>query len=199
MKDYSKGKIYKIVSNSTADIYIGSTIQTLSQRLAKHRSDFKEWKKGNHNHVRSFSLIERGDYHIILLELFPCADIEQLIARERWYIENNVCLNKVIPGRTPKEYYQDNQERIKEQTKEYYQDNKEHLQEKRKEYRQKNKEKIKEQVNGYNKEYRKLTYQCLCDGEKHNLMHKARHFRTQRHITNLKAICDIHGVDPTDL
>jgi hypothetical protein len=210
MKDYSKGKIYKIVSDSTDDIYIGSTVQTLSQRLTKHRSDYKQWKKGNHYHTRSFSLLERGDYHIILLEPFPCANQEELTARERWYIDNNKCLNKVKPGRKKKEYYQDNKEMINRQAKEYYQDNKERIKEIMKEYRQDNKDKIKEWRKEYNqdnkekikeqkKEYRKLTFQCLCDGEQYNLNNKSHHFKTQYHITNLKTICDIYGVDPNEL
>ena len=34
MPDYSKSKIYKLVSNHTNDIYIGSTCQSLSMRKA---------------------------------------------------------------------------------------------------------------------------------------------------------------------
>ena len=153
-------------------------------------------------------------------------------ARERFYIENNDCVNKNIPNRTQKEwrednkekikehkkeYYQDNKDRIKEQQKEYhrvnrdklkehYQDNKEKINKQRKEWYQDNKEKKKEyyqdnkdKIKEYKKERDKLTFQCLCDGEEHTLNHKARHFKTQYHITNLKLICDIHGVNPSDL
>lgn len=35
--NYSKGKIYKIINNITDDIYIGSTVNSLSQRLSLHR------------------------------------------------------------------------------------------------------------------------------------------------------------------
>ena len=46
--DYSLGKIYKIVSNQTDDIYIGSTSQNLlSVRLGKHRDEYKRWAEGN--------------------------------------------------------------------------------------------------------------------------------------------------------
>lgn len=206
MKDYSKGKIYKIVSDSCDDIYIGSTIQTLSQRLTKHRNDYKQWKKGNYGYTRSFSLIERGDYHIILLEPFPCNNQEELTARERHYIDNNVCLNKVKPGRSYKEWREDNKEKIKEQQKEWIKDNKEKMKEYRKEWYQENKEKImeyrqtnKEKFKEREKEYDKKTFQCLCDGKQHNLHRKARHFKSQYHINNLKEICDIYGVNPNDL
>ena len=48
--DCSLGKIYKIVSNQTDDIYIGSTCQKLlSTRLGKHRDDYKRWVEGKSN------------------------------------------------------------------------------------------------------------------------------------------------------
>ena len=37
LPDYSKGKIYKLVSNKTNDVYIGSCLMTLSTRLSGHR------------------------------------------------------------------------------------------------------------------------------------------------------------------
>ena len=39
---YNSGKIYKILNNITDDIYIGSTYQTLSQRMTKHRSKVQD-------------------------------------------------------------------------------------------------------------------------------------------------------------
>ena len=191
MPDYSKGKIYKIVSDNIEGTYYGSTADTLWSRFGKHNSDFRAWKKGKCRYVTSFKLIESGNASIVLVEYFPCNSKIELKARERWYIENHNCVNKYVPNRTPKEWYQDNKDKKKEEFKEYYQNNKDKIKGKHNEYRQNNKEKIKE--------YRKLTFQCLCDGEQHTLINKARHFRSQYHITNLKAICDIYGVNPSDL
>jgi hypothetical protein len=165
MPDYSKGKIYKIVSDNIEGTYYGSSADTLWSRFGRHNRDFRAWKKGTHNYVTSFKLIEAGNASIVLVEKYPCNDKIELKARERFYIENNECVNKNVPNRTQKEYYQDNKEKKKEQMK----------------------------------EYRKLTFQCLCDGEQHNLSNKTQHFKSQYHITNLKAICDIHGVNPSDL
>ena len=39
MPDYQKGKIYAIKSYQTEMMYIGSTTQTLSQRIAKHKEN----------------------------------------------------------------------------------------------------------------------------------------------------------------
>lgn len=191
MPDYQKGKIYKIVSNTVDGIYYGSTADTLWSRFGGHKNDYNQWKKGKHGYCTSFKLIEAGDAEIILVEKYPCNDKIELKARERWYIENNDCLNKNVPNRTLKEYYQDNREKIKEQMKEYYKENKEKVLKRQNEYNQDNKEKIKE--------YRKLTFQCLCDGNHHNLQNRVHHFRSQYHINNFKAICDIHGIDPNDI
>ena len=38
MPNYQNGKIYKLVSNISNDIYIGSTVNKLSHRLNKHKS-----------------------------------------------------------------------------------------------------------------------------------------------------------------
>ena len=198
MPDYSKGKIYKIVSDNIEGTYYGSTADTLWSRFGKHNSKFRAWKKGSKEYYTSYKLIEAGNAKIFLVENYPCNSKIELKARERFYIENNDCVNKCIPNRTLKEYYQDNKEKFKEyrqtnkeKIKEYRQTNKEKM----KEYQQVNKEKIKKQK----KEYQKLTFQCLCDGEHHNLNNKSQHFRSQYHITNLKAICDIYGTDPSDL
>ena len=41
MPDYSKGKIYKVLNNINDEIYVGSTVETLSVRMAKHRHTMK--------------------------------------------------------------------------------------------------------------------------------------------------------------
>ena len=40
--DYKSGKIYCIRNDINDEIYVGSTTQSLSQRMAKHRSDKKK-------------------------------------------------------------------------------------------------------------------------------------------------------------
>jgi hypothetical protein len=112
MVNYQNGKIYKIVSNETDMIYIGSTCKLLCQRLAQHRSTYKAYQSGKYRFVTSFKLLEIGECKIILLEKFPCNSREELNARERFYIENNECVNKVVPMRTRIEYNKDNRENI---------------------------------------------------------------------------------------
>ena len=42
MPDYSKGNIYNILNTIDYEIYVGSTIETLGQIMAKHRLSVKK-------------------------------------------------------------------------------------------------------------------------------------------------------------
>jgi len=146
MPDYSKSKIYKIVCNTTGLIYIGSTIQPLCKRLSSHVADSK-----NRKDCTSREIIKNGNYQITLLEDFCCDRKEQLLARERYFIQNNECINKIIPTRTPKEYRKDNSIQIREQKKEHYNDTRDTILNQKKEYYANNAEKIKQYKRDYNK------------------------------------------------
>jgi len=92
MPNYQDGKIYKITAGNLT--YFGSTIQPLSQRLAKHRNDKKAQPNSKFS---SFPLLDMPDCKIILVEDYPCERREQLLAREAYYIENHECVNKIKP------------------------------------------------------------------------------------------------------
>jgi len=172
MPDYQKGKIYKIVSPHTDKIYIGSTTkQYLSQRLALHKGEFKNWQLGKATKVMSFDLIQLGDVEIILLETYPCNSKDELTSRERhWYdLNKELAVNKNRPSFTLEEK--------KKEQKEYYQNNYEYIQEKNKKYREKNKETIKE--------YSLIKYDCECGSNDISYAHKKRHNRSDKHQTYL--------------
>jgi hypothetical protein len=121
MLDYSKGKIYKIVSGDLT--YYGSTCSSLRQRLSNHKQSYE---KGNP--ISSQILFETGyEVKIILVEYFPCANKMELTARERCWIENNDCVNKQIPTRTMKEWRETNRDKLLEQMRQYREAHKEEL------------------------------------------------------------------------
>jgi hypothetical protein len=124
MVNYAESKIYKIVGSGLT--YYGSTCQpTLAKRLAAHKCDYKRYKDGkNHCVIKSFDIFELGEYTIVLVEKYPCTSKDELHARERYYIENNECVNKNIPNRTDAEYYQANKECIKAKVSKYREINK---------------------------------------------------------------------------
>ena len=147
-----KGIIYKIECNINGEVYYGSTQQSLNRRMTGHQKDHKRWKNGTYHFVTSFQIIERGNYSYSLIETVECEDKHQLKARERFYIENNECINKYIPGRTKKEankaYREQNKDKMKEQKKEADKAYREQNKDKIKAYKEANKEQTKE----YNKQ-----------------------------------------------
>ncbi len=119
------GIIYKIECCITGEVYYGSTTQKyLSMRMAEHKSGCKRWKEGKTTYTTSYSIIERGYYSYNVIENVECENKHQLHTRERYYIENNECINKFIPARTHREY---NEKYQKTYAKAYYQTNKEHI------------------------------------------------------------------------
>ena len=113
MPDYSKAKIYCIRSSQTEEVYYGSTCWPLKKRFQGHKYD------SNIKTVSSKQILQYEDAYIELVEDFPCNNKAELSIRERYYIENNPCVNKVIPGRTRKETYEAYNEANKDQMKAY--------------------------------------------------------------------------------
>ena len=177
MKDYSLGKIYKIIDNTTPMFYVGSTTYPkLSQRLAKHRSHLRQYEKGYGKYISAFEILNNGDYKIILLEDYPCENIDQLTSREQYWMDKLICDDMVNKSNAKglnieklkqrnKEYKEAHKEEIAKKGKEYRDSRKEELAQKQKEYRETHKEKEKvrhqkyrennrEQLAQKNKEYR---------------------------------------------
>jgi len=93
---YARGKIYKIVRDGTDQIYVGHTTEPrLSRRMNGHRSDFCSWKAGKRKYCSSFAMLDGGPCRIVLIEDFPCQNIDQLKAREQHYIDlfKPICVN----------------------------------------------------------------------------------------------------------
>jgi len=114
IKTYNKmkGYIYSIRSHQTKDIYIGSTIQTLSMRIASHRREYKRWLKTNTKYCSSFKLIQYEDVYIELIEEINVQSRQELRKLEGECIRKTNCVNKIIAGRTKKEYNLDNRDKI---------------------------------------------------------------------------------------
>ena len=122
MVNYKNGKIYKIQCFVTNKIYIGSTSQFyLSQRLKDHVEDYIKYMRNpkKSKYITSFEVLKNKNYDIILLEKVPCDSKDELHARERYHIEKNECVNKLIPQRSDHEYKRDNCEKIRQYNVEY--------------------------------------------------------------------------------
>jgi len=176
---YQKGKIYRIICNTTGLQYYGSTCEDkLCKRLAHHKSDYNGFINGKqHNFMTSFNIIKNDNYEIVLVENYPCNSKDELHQRERYYIENNECVNKFIPCRTSKEYREENKEQIREKKKIYREENKDQISEKKKIYREANIEKIKEKNKIYceaNKDKKKIYDKIYREAKKEKINEKRR-------------------------
>ncbi len=141
MPNYNNGKIYSIRSHQTEQIYIGSTTQPLSKRLYEHRQKYRRYKNtGKGGYITSFEILQHEDHYIELVEDCPCDTRQQLVRREGQVIREYNCVNKLIAGRTKKQYREDNKDKIKQ----YCEDNKDKIKQYKKQHYQKNKEKYLE-------------------------------------------------------
>jgi len=108
MNKYQKGKIYAIKCIDNDEVYIGSTIQELHERLLDHIYGYYGYVEGNGKYITSFEIIDTGNYFIELIKDFPCNSRKELRQEEGRIQKEMDCVNIIIAGRTPHEYYRDN-------------------------------------------------------------------------------------------
>jgi len=107
--------IYKITGGNLC--YIGSTNQKINQRYSNHKSNYKVWKAGGKmGHCSSFDIFDAVGIENCKIELLE--EAETLKDREKFYIKTMECVNRNIPNRGKKEYYQDNRDKCRESKKE---------------------------------------------------------------------------------
>lgn len=196
MNKYQHAKIYKIVSPSTGLVYVGSTAQSLSKRMKEHRKCYKYWVKNKTNYTTSYKVLECGDAKILLIKDYPCNSKKELEKEEGEEMKKIDCVNTVVAGRSGKEYYKDNREKILKDRKEYHKNNREKILKDKKEYHKKNKEKMNKNSAEYYKDNRekilkqkgeKIT--CCC-GSITRRSDKAKHERTLKHVDALRVFID---------
>ncbi len=190
------GKIYKIeaINGIDEDIYIGSTTKKLlSQRMATHRQNYKNWKLEKTGKCMSFDIFDKygiDNCKITLLENVNANSKDELHAKEAFYIKNMKCVNKFIPLRTKKEWEEDNKETLKEKRKEYNEIHKEHIAEVKCKWILENLEHVKTKYNE-TKDKRNATKRekvhCLC-GSVFSYGDKSKHLKTIKHLKYLDSI-----------
>jgi hypothetical protein len=112
---------------TVTDIYVGSTTD-FTRRKSEHKSKCNNPNAQGHNCKVYQTIRENGgwtNWSMILVENFPCENVNESHARERyWFEQMNANLNKYVPNRQGKEYHQDNRPNILEKMKQYNIDNK---------------------------------------------------------------------------
>ena len=189
-KDFSNAKIYCIRNNINNDIYVGSTCQSLSKRMQKHRSDCKRSSKYEFKFYQKMRELGVENFYIELMEKYPCSDVEELRAKEGEWIRQIATLNSRVAGRTPEQYRKDNEEHYKSYNKNRYEQNKEERSIQAKDrydnnpdYQQRQKENSNNRYNEKKTEIRaKMNTKHLCEcGKEYSYGNRLRHFNSQFH------------------
>ena len=191
MNKYHNGKIYKIVDIGYNKCYIGSKTESLSMRMARHRSQYKK-REGMIGKVCSFNLFDMygiENCKIELIEKFSCETKEELLKREGQYIQSLDCINKNVAGRTKQDWYSDNKGYCNEKTKQYRRENTEKIKELNQKYRAKHQAELVNKSREYYKENKedllnkyKAKTRCSC-GSIIRSSDIRRHERSNKHQT----------------
>jgi hypothetical protein len=183
MVNYQNGKIYKIISDATGLQYIGSTTVGLSQRMSGHRSTYRQYHDGNKDkYTTAIFVLQNEDAKIVLIEDYPCDRREELLAREAYYIETNICVNKNLPfvdmpiEDYRKKYRDEHIDDIREKAKIYYLEKREKI----RSYQNSRLEKAIECRKAHN-----VPTLCTCGRtiQKYSL---PNHIKTKKHIAIMK-------------
>lgn len=114
MSKYQNGRVYKIVSSG--GVYVGSTIYPLEYRLRTHLSSLNSYKAGKIRYITVHDVLDYDDVDIIQLEFYPCDYREQLLLREKYWINQIECVNKCNPIREEgdaQEYHREYHQKMK--------------------------------------------------------------------------------------
>ena len=162
MVNYQEGKVYMVWFEGEDKRYYGSTTTTLTKRLSQHKKNYKS-QKAKCSLFAFFDEYGVENAKIELVEAFPCANRNELEAREGFHIRNNEHINTNISGRSVEEkkeiaktrregrieearaycrgYKLANTVRVKDYAKKYEEEHREERTRRRRELRQQKKEK----------------------------------------------------------
>ena len=100
-------RIYRINAPNLGKAYYGSTTRTLTYRMSTHKGSMNTRNRGHHQFkCSSFDIITDPDVYIEEIEVVVGTKAE-IAVRERWWIDNNPCVNIRKPGRTDVESKRD--------------------------------------------------------------------------------------------
>lgn len=184
-------RVYKIFWDDKDDIYVGSTKNTLSRRIAQHRATHKSGSKYN-----LYKAIDNNglNFNYVILESYDVENNEEMRKHEQyWKDKINANLNTYRCHNTDQDnitmktnacnnYVKNNKNKIRIRSKKY---RNEHIEQERKRYKKydtENKDKRRSDAKiRYNRD--KNIILCHCGGKYNtNVKNKIkRHIKTNRH------------------
>jgi hypothetical protein len=179
---YPDAIIYRIVCNETGEIYIGSTVGRLADRMHRHRSDTKRYNtwvadgsigKRPRYFCCSMQILNRGKYCVFQIETSPCNTLSELCLREgiiQIQYKKDIgalCINISIAGALARAGGKVNY------NKQYYTENADTIREHNKQYKQTNATKIATRQG--------VKHDCSVCAGKYTHGNRAHHFKSQKH------------------
>lgn len=200
--NYDNTYFYKLCCKdlNIKKIYIGHTTNW-DNRKNQHKKSCINPNSKEYNQYKYKFIRDNGNWNnweMILIEKRKCNDKLDAEKIERQYIETfHAELNKNIPTKLKmlgkveyyKQYWEENENKIKEYKKEYNKENENKIKEYKKEYYKENENKLKEQHKHYyeiNKEKFNEKHICDCGGI-YTYTHKARHEKSLKHQNYIKS------------
>jgi hypothetical protein len=205
---YPDAIIYGIKCDETKELYIGSTVGGLEQRMSVHRHGatvYNTWVTNGSvgkrpNRCYSIQIMNRGNYTVVQIERCPCNTKTELCLREgdiQLEYKSSIgtlCINNNIAGAHARaggivEYDKQYQKQYqKHYATQYRKDNLDTIREQKKQWYKANVDTIREQSKQYNqKNATKIAaregvkHDCGVCGGRYTYTSKAKHFRTQKH------------------
>lgn len=193
---YQDGKIYKLVNSVDSEIYVGSTTQTLENRLREHMDQSKLSKNQTAKLFMHLTPIGFDKVFIELLETYPCNSNRGLRIREqKWMDELKPSLNtlpafltdeqrKEKDAQRHKEYYERNKDKIVAYKAQYAREHSSKIVAKVAAWKKANPEKRKANGRRYYDKHKdalkvhKQAAYCACGGKNGD---RTKHERTQKH------------------
>jgi hypothetical protein len=207
---YKTGRVYKIITSESNEIYVGSTFNTTRDRFFGHKRQYNFYKNSEGNKCSLYDLFDNygiGNCKMVLIKSYEVIDRRHLEVYETLWIKKLKAINKIEPcggllrKQQIKQYKIDNTQYFKEKNKQYYQNNlekkklyreinKEKIREKKKEYHEKNKEKLKE----YNKQYHQNNLEKLSGKNKEYYQNNREYFKNYYQNNKEKTTCECGSV-----
>lgn len=89
---------YKITCLETNRCYVGSTCRPIERRLKQHEQDYKRYTENKYHYMSSFTILEKKNYNITLLDSVLCNDKKHRDTVETLHILNEPdTVNRVLP------------------------------------------------------------------------------------------------------
>jgi len=180
------GRVYKIIPSQGNECYVGSTFDTLRDRLKYHKYNYESFKLNNFRYLTVFDLFNKygtNGCKIILIKEYDVLDRRHLEVYETLWMKKLKSINKIEPvaGLLKKDSK-------KQSNKRYRDENKEEINQKQRQafakYKADNREKyLQSKKNSYNKTKEYIICEiCDCEVMKRNIN---RHNQTNKHINNI--------------